>query len=130
MKWSAVPPEHLKVALAALEPQLRREHQVRLAQIRGELQRRSEELHAQEVAARRAHVLFLVGLVAGFVLSAGMLAGAIIVGDHGHVGLASILCGPSVVALASVFVLRRTDTARSQDLAHAQHDAIGASDVG
>ena len=45
----------------------------------------------------------------GFVLNMTMLIGALIVGSSGQVWLAAALSGPSVVALATLFVLRRSD---------------------
>ncbi|OEJ53491.1 hypothetical protein [Streptomyces agglomeratus] len=122
MQWADLPAEHLQVALKALEPQLRREHELRMAEQSAIRQMELETLRAQtrDAAARRSHSLRVVGLVAGFLLSAAMLAGAVVVGMEGHVGLASMLSGPSVLALASLFVLRRSDNAQTRAVARAQ----------
>lgn len=122
MQWADLPAEHLQVALKALEPQLRREHELRMAEQSAIRQLEIEELRVQsrETAARRSHTLMVIGLIAGFLLSAGMLVGAVIVGREGQVGLASMLSGPSVIALASLFVLRRSDAVQTRAVARAQ----------
>jgi hypothetical protein len=74
-QWSSLPPEHLRIALTALEPQLAREHEYRMEQLR---------LETQAEADRRGHVLYLVGLVAGFAIVVGMLTGAVVVGSGGR----------------------------------------------
>lgn len=95
--WTIPPADQLKAALRALEPELCREHERRL---------RSAQLVYEESQARRAHVLYLAGLGAGVLVCMTMLAGAVIVGVHGQPWLAAALCGPSVIALTRVFVLR------------------------
>lgn len=129
MQWADLPAEHLQVALKALEPQLRREHELRMAEQSAIRQMELETLRAEsrDAAARRSHSLMIVGLVAGFVLSAGMLAGAVVVGMSGHAVLASMLSGPSVLALASLFVLRRSDNAQTKALSRAQAAAAQAA---
>ncbi|SHI06558.1 hypothetical protein SAMN05444521_3630 [Streptomyces sp. 3214.6] len=122
MQWAELPAEHLQVALKALEPQLRREHELRMAQQAAlqQLELESLRLQTREKSASRSHALLLTGLIAGFLLSAGMLVGAVIVGMEGHVGLSSMLSGPSVLALASLFVLRRSDVTQTRAVARAQ----------
>jgi len=128
MQWADLPVEHLQVALKALEPQLRREHELRMAEQSAlrKLEIEAIRAQAQEAAARRSHTLLITGLVAGFLLSAGMLVGAVIVGVAGHVVLASMLSGPSVIALASLFVLRRSDSVHTRAVARTQNAAIQA----
>lgn len=122
LQWAELPAEHLQAALHALEPELARNHALRMAEQKTaeRLELEALRLKAGEEAARRSHSLFLTGLIAGFVLSAGMLAGAIIVGVNGHTGLASLLSGPSLIALASLFVLRRTDSNQTRAVERAQ----------
>jgi hypothetical protein len=126
MQWADLPVEHLQVALKALEPQLRREHELRMAEQATlqhlELERVREQ--SKETAARRSHTLMLAGLIAGFVLSAGMLVGAVVVAREGHIGLATMLAGPSVIALASLFVLRRSDAGQTRAVSQSQNAAI------
>ncbi|MFD0274380.1 hypothetical protein ACFVHB_10800 [Kitasatospora sp. NPDC127111] len=119
-QWAELPPEHLRIALEHLESELQREHEHLMARDRhqAELQKAQAEAAAalettRQVALQekepRAHQLYLVGPVAGFVLAAGMLAGSVIVGLDGRQWLAGLLAGPSLIALPVVFVLRRTD---------------------
>ncbi|MFJ7905952.1 hypothetical protein [Kitasatospora sp. NPDC096204] len=139
-QWAQLPPEHLRVALEHLELELQREHARESARERHQaaLERdraasasaldaaRIREEHVTErarIAARegkeqRAHQLYLGGLVAGFVLAAGMLVGSVVVGLADRQWLAGLLAGPSLIALPVVFVLRRSDrlTARPRVL--------------
>jgi hypothetical protein len=125
--WADVPPEHLEVALKALEPQLVRDQKYRM--LRLEIQRELSLRHIEneESRAKRTHALYLVGLIAGFAISVGMLVGAVIVGSNGQPWLAAMLSGPSVLALATVFVLRRSDTAQSRAVARAQSLALNSA---
>ncbi|MGW3152378.1 hypothetical protein ACWDG1_49050 [Streptomyces sp. NPDC001177] len=117
MQWAELPAEHLQAALKALEPQLRREHEIRMTRM---------HLDAEEASALRTHRLYLFGLVAGFIVTLGMLTGAVIVGNHGQDWLAAMLSGPSVLALATVFVLRRSDAAQARAVTQAQRQALNA----
>jgi len=54
-------------------------------------------------------VLYLAGVGTGFLVSMTMLTGAIIVGVHDQPWLAAALSGPSVIALTTLSVLRRSD---------------------
>ncbi|MEV7770968.1 hypothetical protein [Kitasatospora sp. NPDC086791] len=119
-QWAQLPPEHLRVALEHLELELRREHARETARqrhqasldadrLREEHATERARLAAQDRKEQRAHQLYLGGLVAGFVLAAGMLAGSVLVGLDGRQWLAGLLAGPSLIALPVVFVLRRTD---------------------
>ncbi|MFF4920022.1 hypothetical protein ACFY4B_05510 [Kitasatospora sp. NPDC001261] len=128
-QWAQLPPEHLRAALEHLELELQREHTRETARERHRASLetvRLKEEHATErvrIAARerrdqRAHQLYVGGLVAGFVLAAGMLVGSVLVGLDGRQWLAGLLAGPSLIALPVVFVLRRSDrpTARPRPL--------------
>jgi hypothetical protein len=101
LQWSQLPPEHFQAALKAIEPQLVREHEYRMALLHTETQRLKE---------RRALIRHLTGLGAGFVIAAGMLVGAAILGVKGQPWLAGVLTGPSVFALVKIFVLRQATT--------------------
>lgn len=114
-QWSSLPPEHLRIALTALEPQLAREHEYRMEQLR---------LEARAEADRRGHVLYLGGLVAGFTIVVGMLTGAVVVGVSGQPWLAAMLAGPSVLALATLFVLRKADPAQTRAVSGSQRAAF------
>ncbi|MFF0067205.1 hypothetical protein ACFYRC_38060 [Streptomyces sp. NPDC005279] len=108
VKWGAAlgGPEHLKVALQALEPQLKREHQLRLKQL--EIQREASERQASGARERRHHVFRMTGLYLGAVISVAMLSAGIYVAQDVW-WLATLLCGPSLIAMGKIFVLRRSD---------------------
>ncbi|MFF1843081.1 hypothetical protein ACFVW9_15210 [Streptomyces sp. NPDC058217] len=129
MQWADLPAEHLQIALKALEPQLRREHELRMEQQRAvqQLDLERMRLSDKEAQAKRSHALFMAGLIAGFVVAVGMLAGAVVVGVQGHVWLAAMLSGPSVLALAGLFVLRKTDSAQMDAVQRSQRSALNAA---
>ncbi|MFJ6558133.1 hypothetical protein ACIQNT_38835 [Streptomyces luteogriseus] len=105
MQWGHVlDADKLKVALEALEPQLKREHQLRVKQL--DLQARRQD--AEERKEKRRHALQMTGLVAGAVVGVAMLAaGVYTVKDAWWLGV--LLCGPVFVAALKIFVLRRSD---------------------
>jgi len=93
-QWAQLPPEHLRVALKALEPQLAREHAYRMAK------------------ERFAHRLLMAGLSMGFGLSLVMLVAAVLVGLQGQSWLAALFSGPSMLTLVGMFVLRKFESPR------------------
>jgi len=115
LQWAQLPPEHLEIALKAIEPELAREHEWRLEQAR------SKALDDRDC---RAHSLYLGGLVAGFILAAGMLTGAVFVGMHGSPWLAAVLSGPSAISLAGLFLLRRIDSVQAREAGRAHRSAL------
>ncbi|MGW3284635.1 hypothetical protein ACWDR3_08330 [Streptomyces sp. NPDC001002] len=125
--WADVPVDHLEVALKALEPQLLRDHEYRMAQQQIDRELELKAIEAGENRAKRSHALYLAGLVAGFVITVGMLSGAVIVGSNDQPWLAAMLSGPSVLALATVFVLRRNDAAQSRAVARSQRLVLDAA---
>ncbi|MEU2674809.1 hypothetical protein ABZ622_39465 [Streptomyces sp. NPDC007164] len=129
VQWAELPAEHLQVALKALEPQLRREHELRMEQEKAvrKLELERLRLAAEEAQAKRSHSLYMVGLGAGFIVTLGMLTGAVIVGVQGQAWLAAMLSGPSVLALAGLFVLRKSDSAQVQTVARSQRSALNAA---
>ncbi|MEU1515687.1 hypothetical protein ABZ490_26680 [Streptomyces sp. NPDC005811] len=119
MKWGAAlgGPEKLKIALEALEPQLKREHQIRLRQL--DMQRdatvRAEE-NAKAAAdgmlrlerEKRLHALRMTGLYLSAVISVAMLVvGVYVAKDMWWLSL--FLWGPSLVAMGKLYALRRSD---------------------
>jgi hypothetical protein len=107
MQWGAVlGTEKLEIALKALEPQLRRDHKVQL--IRLELERETAEREAQRQREERAHKRHMAGLTVGAVVAVAMLGAGVYVAKDAW-WLATLLCGPSLLALAKIFVLRRSD---------------------
>ncbi|MEU6401062.1 hypothetical protein ABZ867_29310 [Streptomyces cinnamoneus] len=118
MQWAELPPEHLRIALKAMEPQLARDHELMMEQVR---------LSAQAQSEGRVHRLYMGGLIAGFGVVAGMLSAAVIVGIHGQAWLAAMLAGPSVLSLAGLFVLRKVDAGASKDVSRVTRSALGAA---
>ncbi|QCX74329.1 hypothetical protein C9F11_03130 [Streptomyces sp. YIM 121038] len=141
MKWGAAlgGPEKLEVAFKALEPQLKREHQVQLRQLdnqRAEAERQhaarqaeAERRHAArqaEAERRRNHTYRMSGLISGVLLSLSMLAGGVMIAPE-QPWLAAALCGPSLLALVKVFVLQRSDRGDMKGVTRASQDAAAAS---
>ncbi|MER7752247.1 hypothetical protein [Kitasatospora sp. NPDC097643] len=67
-----------------------------------------EERQAQAELHRRQHALRVAGLYAGCAVSVAMLAAGVYVARDVS-WLAVLLCGPSLLAVTKVFVLRRSD---------------------
>lgn len=112
-KWSKIPSEHLEIALKALEPELQREHQRRLAE-----QRQIER------DAQRKHVRYLCGLWAGLSLAVVMLTVGVILAIYGLLWPALLCTGPSLVAMAKIFVLRRSDPEDIRAVGQMQHESL------
>ncbi|MEU7981442.1 hypothetical protein AB0B63_23305 [Micromonospora sp. NPDC049081] len=100
-----LPGDRFDLVLKIVEEQLARNHELLMAREETRRQEVAAELSAE--AARRSDRLLLWGLVAGLVIVLGMTAASIVVGLQGHVWLSATLSGPSVIALASLFVLRK-----------------------
>ncbi|GAA3631953.1 hypothetical protein [Streptomyces iranensis] len=128
-QWGeALGAEKLEIALKALEPQLKREHQARMKQLDNERALAAQQHAAAEAAASRAaevekaaggraardaerrrnHVYRMSGLISGVVLSLALLGAGVVVAPT-QPWLSACLCGPSLLALAKIFVLRRSD---------------------
>ncbi|WP_411092301.1 hypothetical protein [Streptomyces sp. 049-1] len=82
-----------------MEPQLRREHRERMLRLE-----RQHEDRLRERAARGQRN----ELVTGAVIALAMLGGAVYMAPVNG-WLSALLCGPSLLALVKVFVLRRSD---------------------
>lgn len=107
MRWGqTLGAEKLDIALKALEPELRRAHRERMTRL--EMQRQAAERELQERRDQRAHKRHLTGVIVGAAIAVAMLgAGVFVAADAWW--LAALLCGPSLLALAKVFVLNRSD---------------------
>jgi hypothetical protein len=114
MKWSQLPPEHLAAALKALEPYLAREHEYRMEQAK---------LAAEAEVSRQAHALHRMGMISGLLISVAMLGCSVLTGLKGDLILSIVLAGPSVLALAALFIFRKSDTAYLQVLSRAQESS-------
>ncbi|MFF8773796.1 hypothetical protein [Kitasatospora sp. NPDC015120] len=107
LEWGKLPPEHLTAALKALEPELKRAHELRMKRADMEEQERISAREAEERHAQRSYRLYMTGLAAGFTLCAGMLVGSVIEAINGQAVLAVTLAGPTMLGVASLFVLRQ-----------------------
>jgi predicted lipid-binding transport protein (Tim44 family) len=116
LQWANLPPEHLRIALTALEPQLARDHELCV-----------QRLAMQEAKDRRTHMLYMFGMMAGFILAAAMLGAAVVVGINGQAWLAALLSGPSMIALVTLFILRRSDASTIKTVEQSQHEALQAA---
>jgi hypothetical protein len=106
-KWGEVlDPEQLQIALKALEPQLKREHLERMKRL--EMQEARAEREAREKRELRNHKRFMASLIVGAVMAVATLGAGVYVAQDAW-WLGTLLCGPSLLALAKVFVLRRSD---------------------
>lgn len=103
-QWAALPPEHLKVALVRLEPELKRAHEARMEALRiaDDAQRRQHELEVAQV--KRDYVLRWAGLIAGFVLTAGMLTAAVIAVIQQQPWVASAWGSTGMIGVIGTFV--------------------------
>ncbi|MFF2145526.1 hypothetical protein [Kitasatospora sp. NPDC058190] len=147
-KWGEVlGPEKLELALKALEPQLKREHEARMRRLddiraREERQAAAADSEAKRVAAaekvkaeiglrdadrRRSHIYRMSGLISGVVLSLSLLISAVAVAPA-QPWLAAALSGPSLLALAKIFVLRRSDPSDMQESGRIARRAAASAD--
>ncbi|MFE4517779.1 hypothetical protein ACFRMQ_26695 [Kitasatospora sp. NPDC056783] len=113
-EWAKLPPEHLKAALAALEPELKRTHARKMKELDMQQREREAAHEAEERQAERSYRLYMGGLVAGFALCAGMLCGSVIEALHKQEMLAGILAGPTMIGVVALFVLRQRQSGRGQ----------------
>ncbi|MET9017058.1 MULTISPECIES: hypothetical protein [Streptomyces] len=135
-RWGEVlGPEKLEVALKALEPELKREHQFRLRRLEAkeaEAERQAAaaqaeaERAAREVIEKRHHMHRIATLVAGMVASLTMLGGGLYIAPH-NAWLAAGLCGPSLLALVKIFVLQRSDDGDMRAAERTARDAANAA---
>ncbi|MDQ0601941.1 hypothetical protein QF037_006286 [Streptomyces canus] len=126
MKWGAAlgGPDQLKVALEALEPQLKREHQIRLRQL--DAQRQAAERKARSEREVRQHRFRMASLIVGGLMSIAMLgAGVYVARDVWW--LAMVLCGPSLIAILKIVVLRRSEASDMTAVAAAARGATNAA---
>ncbi|WP_329276975.1 hypothetical protein [Streptomyces sp. NBC_01451] len=126
MKWGAAlgGPEQLKVAFEALEPQLKREHQIRLKQL--DAQRQAAERRARAEREVRQHRFRMTSLIVGAVMSIAMLGAGVYVAKDVW-WLAMLLCGPSLIAILKIVVLRRSDPSDMTAVAAAARGATNAA---
>lgn len=103
-RWGEVlGPEKLQVAMVAVEKQLKREHEMAMRRL--DLKAEAADRERREERAHRRH---MAGLAAGVAISSVLLGAGVYVARDAW-WLATLLCGPSLLALAKIFVLRRSD---------------------
>ncbi|MFF8359509.1 hypothetical protein ACF063_39310 [Streptomyces chartreusis] len=143
-QWSALPPEHLREALAALDPQLAREHELRMraqdarekrmateaeiakAHAKAELEKIRADAAAVETRLKRAHTYRMAGLAAGLTISIAMLIASVLVAPHGP-WLSCLFAGPGLLALVKIFVLLKSDPEDMRQTARAAQSALAAA---
>ena len=126
MKWGQVlgGPEQLKIALDAIEPQLIRDHEARMRQL--SMQEKADEQRVRAARERQQLQFRTTSLIVGAVLSVAMLAAGVYVAQDAW-WLASLLCGPSLISMAAITVLRRHDKEAMKAVAGAAKRATSAA---
>ncbi|PAZ10517.1 hypothetical protein CLM62_40855 [Streptomyces sp. SA15] len=117
MQWRELGAEQLKAALEAMEPELRREHRVLMVRL---------EMQRDAVREQRAHRRQITEIIVGAVLALAMLGAGVYVAPDSP-WLATLLCGPSLLALIKVFVLRRSDPDDMKQVARAARSSTNAA---
>ncbi|WP_159052333.1 hypothetical protein [Streptomyces longwoodensis] len=95
-EWAQLPPAHLRVALKQLEPMMVRQHELMVAR------------------DRRRHVLDMIALCGGTLISVCSVAAAFYFGLENDYVMAGIMVSPSVLAMAKLLVLRQSDAKDSR----------------
>jgi hypothetical protein len=127
MQWNVVDAEHFSVAMQALEPELRRAGRERMARL--QLQHEEQARAAWERQQERAHRRHMTELTVGAVVALAMLGAGVYVAAEAW-WLATLLCGPSLLAVAKVFVLRRSDPDDMRFLSRASRSSTNAAGQG
>jgi hypothetical protein len=124
MQWKELDAAHLTAAMAAMEPSLRREHRERLTRL--QMQREEAQRQHEERQYRRAHIRHMGELIGGTVVALGMLGGGVYVAPDSW-WLSTLLCGPSLLALAKIYVLGRSDPGDMRAVAGAARTSTNAA---
>lgn len=124
-KWGEnIGADKLELALKALEPQLGREHEVRMRKM--DLQQEAAVREAEEAERVRRYRYRMSGLIAGVCLSIALLtAGVLVARDQPW--LATLLCGPSLLALVRIFVIQRSENGDTEAVFRSAREAANAS---
>ncbi|MCX5269966.1 hypothetical protein [Streptomyces sp. NBC_00199] len=123
-QWAELPPEHLTAAMKAMEPELRRGNRERMARMK--LQDIADARAHEERQQQRQHRQHAAELTVGAVVALAMLAGGVYVAPESW-WLSTLLCGPSLLALAKVFILRRSDPDDMKAVAGAARTSTNAA---
>lgn len=108
-EWVKMPAEKLKIALEAIEPQMVRDHERAMYALK--IRERQIEVEQAQFSLRleRSHRLSMIGKSLGFAIAMATMTAAVITDLHGDRWLPALLAGPSLLALAKLFVLRKSD---------------------
>lgn len=126
--WGELPAEHFKAAMAAAKAEgallsqervlrMRLTHEAELQHIQAEKEAAEAKARAELEVAKQAaaveagrlrHRRHVIDVGAGLTISLALLIVAVLVIDKAA-WLSAVLCGPSLLALAKVFVLRKSD---------------------
>ncbi|WP_309317407.1 hypothetical protein [Streptomyces salinarius] len=126
--WGGLPPEHFRVAVAAAKAEASLRSQERVLQMRLSHEAHVQSVHAEKEAreaealatleaakhdaavatAKLRHRRHVIDVSAGLTVCIALLVVAVLAIDVAS-WLSAVLCGPSLLALAKVFVLRRSD---------------------
>ncbi|MEW2615028.1 hypothetical protein AB0937_33570 [Streptomyces sp. NPDC047880] len=127
-QWAEFPPDHFDAMISAAASQaallsqetvlrMRLDHEAKMARLRieAEITNRQAEAEKERTARenqlaieRLRHRRHLVNVSAGALISIALLAAGVLVADTA-IWLSLLLCGPSLLALAKVYVLSRSD---------------------
>lgn len=125
-QWYDAPPEALRGALATIKAKqalISRENVLRL-ELNHDLEK--ERIQAATQTEQLRHRRHVVNVSVGAVISIALLgAGVAVVASAPW--LSVILCGPSLLALAKVFVLHRSDPDDMKLLSRASNNATNAA---
>ncbi|MFC9296432.1 hypothetical protein ACFTWH_12325 [Streptomyces sp. NPDC057011] len=122
-QWAQLPAEHLAVALGALEPQLAREHRLRLEIERARGQAELARLQAEAAEQQRVHGRHVLGVYAGLAVALATLGASVYFGTHEQPWLAITFFGPTLLALVKIFTLHRSDADDTKRVAAAARAA-------
>ncbi|MFD9332840.1 hypothetical protein ACFWBF_00230 [Streptomyces sp. NPDC060028] len=126
-QWAQLPAEHLTVALAALDPQLAREHELRMQAERARERAELERLQSERVEQQRAHRRHVLGISAALTVALATLGASLYFGTHDHPVLAVTFFGPTLLALVKIFALQRSDPDDMKHVAAAAKKAASAA---
>ncbi|MFJ6798933.1 hypothetical protein [Streptomyces sp. NPDC091268] len=126
-QWARLPAEHLSVALAALDPQLAREHELRMQAERARERAELERIKGERVEQQRAHRRHVLGIAAALTVALATLGASVYFGTHDHPVLAVTFFGPTLLALVKIFALQRSDPEDMKHVAAAARTATNTA---
>ncbi|MFC9915659.1 hypothetical protein [Streptomyces sp. NPDC059862] len=127
-QWADVPTGVLRAALSAAKAEraLRSDETRLRLQLHHEREMKRGEREAAAQVERLRHRRHVVNVSVGAVISITLLAAGVAVVDSAP-WLSVILCGPSLLALAKVFVLHRSDPDDMKQVSRASNNATNAA---